>query len=242
MTKLSFDYDEIADIYDELMQFIPYDEWAKYIMNLYYQHGGNGSRFIDLGGGTGNVALKLTRYGFSAILVDRSFEMIREAQRKIRSESVYPVCADITRFCSRKSFDLAICMYDTVNHLTEKEFLSFLLNAYNLLSENGILMFDFNTDFGLRSFAEHTQVRNGASFSSSWKTDYDEKTQVCTLNLSLKRGRDEYDIIFQERSLPFEEIEFCIENSGFRKKNMYHFLEYYGLKKTSERGMVVCQK
>jgi len=240
--SLYFNYDSISEIYDELMQFIPYEEWAKYVNELFFKHLGRGYKMIDLGGGTGSLSIPLSEMGFDALIIDKSHKMLLEAQKKIMGKSVFVLCADIRNMHLKQKFDMAICMYDTVNHLDEKDIMSFFMNTADLLRDGGIFMFDFNTDFGLDVFAFHTQYRNGSSFKSIWKTSYNKNAKVCTLDLAVSDKEGEKNMIFQERAISIEEMDFAISNSGFREKHLYHFLSLSGLKRTSERGMAVCLK
>lgn len=240
--RLSYDYDSISGIYDELMQFIPYREWSRYIGELFMKHGGRGFSLLDLGGGTGNLAIPLSERGFDIVMVDRSEKMLQEAQKKIMGKSIRLVAGDITKTPLRSKFDIAVCMYDTVNHIDEEGFISLLITARDLLRDGGMLMFDFNTDFGLGAFASHTQYRDGSGFRSEWNTSFNEKTRVCTLNLRIKFDDREESLIFQERAMDIDELLFAVSNSGFSERHLYHFLTTNGLKRTSERGMAVCIK
>jgi 2-polyprenyl-3-methyl-5-hydroxy-6-metoxy-1,4-benzoquinol methylase len=240
--NLFYNYDSISEIYDELMQFIPYKGWAKYVNELFFQHSGRGNRVLDLGGGTGNLSIPLSEMGFDVLLIDKSYKMLLEAQKKILGRRVSVLCSDIRHLALRDTYDFAVCMYDTVNHLDEKDIIPFFLNTADSLKEGGIFMFDFNTDFGLNAFASHVQYRNGTNFKSIWNTSYDESTQICTLDLTIEEKDKEKKIVFQERAIDIEELDFAVSNSGFREKHFYHFLSTNGLKRTSERGMAVCVK
>ncbi|MDD3803357.1 MAG: class I SAM-dependent methyltransferase [bacterium] len=239
---LSFDYDAISEIYDELMQFIPYREWAKYVNELSIKHSRRGSSLLDLGGGTGNVASPLCEMGFDVTLIDKSEKMLQEAQKKVLGRNISILCGDIRNLPLKEKFDVALCMYDTVNHIDEKDLMRFFFSAYDSLKDGGIFMFDFNTDFGLGAFASHTQYRDGNGFKSTWNTSYDEKRRICTLDLLVEFEKSKERMIFQERAIDIEELSFSLSNSGFREKHLYHFLTTNGLKRTSERGMAVCIK
>ncbi|MGE3063209.1 MAG: class I SAM-dependent methyltransferase [bacterium] len=239
---LSFDYDLISEIYDELMQFIPYKEWARYINELCLKHKAKNFKLLDLGGGTGNLALPLTEIGYDVTVVDKSSKMLFEAQKKILGRNIRLICGDIRSIPLTEKFDVAVCMYDTVNHIDENDLMKFFFSAYDSLRDGGLFMFDFNTDFGLSVFASHTQYRDGSIFKSVWNTSYDEKKRICTLDLRVEFQDREENIQFQERAIDIEELLFSINNSGFREKHLYHFLSTNGLKRTSERGMAVCIK
>lgn len=242
--KISFDYDPVAHIYDDLMQFIPYREWVNYIINLYYNSGGKGSRAIDLGCGTGSVAVLLANHNFNVTAVDRSFNMLRILQGKyFRQSSVMPVLSDIAYFRAKPVFNLAICMYDTANHLSRNEFGDFMKNTYALLDSGGILMLDFNTKSGLETFSEDPFIRKGEGFYSVWNTKYDPQSGICSLEMIVNFDNgDKERMFFSERSIDSDEILSIASSSGFARTDLYDFLSYEKFNDYCERGMAVCIK
>lgn len=242
--KIAFDYDPVAHIYDELMQFIPYREWVNYIINLYYNAGGKGHNVIDCGCGTGSVSVLLSAHNFNVTAVDKSFNMLRVLQSKyFKPSSVIPVQSDITYFSSRPVYNLAVCMYDTVNHLSADDFRKFISNTYELLAPGGILMFDFNTSFGLETFSEDPFIRKGESFYSVWNTAYDREKAICSLELivNFDNGSKER-MFFSERPVDMQEIIKNSSDAGFSRTEFYEFLSYGKYNDYCERGMALCIK
>ncbi len=235
------DYDEVAEIYDELMQFIPYRKWDEYITNLFYQHNGNGDYVLDLGGGTAILSVLLSKHLFYVYCIDKSFAMLKQAQKREGSlKNVFLINSDILNFSVKRKFDWAISIYDTVNHLEDIEFLQFVKNVNRLLKKNGIFMFDFNTEEGLKVFASDSIMRRGANFETIWNAEYDEKTKRCELNITMYNNKKK--MVFTEKAMNAEFIRMVLENNGFDNITIYEFLKYNEIKDTSQRGMVVCTK
>ncbi len=79
---------------------------------------------LELGAGTGRVALHLTRLGHRVTGIDTSAEMLEVAREKteraIRNRVRF-VQADMRSFDLGERFDLAICAYGTFQHLLTTE-------------------------------------------------------------------------------------------------------------------------
>lgn len=243
MDDLFFDYDSIANLYDSFMQFVPYKDWALKIYRIYKSFNLKGNRLLDLGCGTGNVSRYLSEYGFEIVLVDKSFEMLLESLKKIFKNERHIICSDITQNCLKTNFDIAISIYDTVNHLDDFQLKQFFLNTHTLLKKNGILVFDFNTEYGLEILSKHLQIRKGDDHISYWRTEYDKEKKICTLKLKIKfndKGVKNY--IFKERALFQKDIENKLKQTGFKLIEFYDFHTFESFDNSSERGIVVCQK
>jgi len=236
------DYDIIAAEYDSLMQFIPYDVWTKYIVDLYLKHKGRGKYCVDLGCGTGNISIPLSGYMFNVFAVDSSINMLFELQKKRDISRVFPINGDITDIKIKPFINLAVSMYDTVNHLTKEGFKGFMKSACSMLDDCGILMFDFNTKRGLQNFAGASFSRKASNFKSVWHAALDENSEICTLNLEIEGENLNSKTIFQERVVTVEEVFYNAEESGFKECSVYEFLSEELADEFTDRGMAVCKK
>ncbi|MEJ5307704.1 MAG: class I SAM-dependent methyltransferase [candidate division WOR-3 bacterium] len=243
MDRIIFDYDGIANLYDSFMSMVPYKIWAENIYNVCKGFKVKGKELIDLGAGTGNLSKHLSEYGFNVTLVDLSIEMLKEAQKKnYRNISTF-VCCDILKLSIKKKFDLAICMYDTVNHITEENITIFFSNVFNILKDDAIFIFDFNTEFGLDLMSKNSQIRDGNGFISFWDTEYDPESRICTLNLRIEFfNKKTESFVFSERAIFPEELEDGLKKAGFQTVDFYDFSTMKKLNDYSERGLVVCKK
>lgn len=243
MDKIFFNYDKIANLYDSFMSMVPYKIWAENIYNVYKSFNMKGRELIDLGAGTGNLSKHLSEYGFNVTLVDISIEMLKEAQKKNYKNISTFICCDIVNLGIKKKFDLAICMYDTINHITEENMNNCFYNVFDILKQNAIFIFDFNTEFGLDLMSKNSQVRDGDGFISFWETDYDHKSKICTLNLKVDfYNKTTESFVFSERAIFPEELENGLKKAGFQSVDFYDFSTMKKLNDYSERGLVVCRK
>ncbi|MEO0234234.1 MAG: class I SAM-dependent methyltransferase [candidate division WOR-3 bacterium] len=243
MDKIFFDYDKIANLYDSFMSMVPYKIWAENIYNVCKSFKIKSGDLIDLGAGTGNLSKYLSEYGFNVTLVDISIEMLKEAQKKnFRNSSMF-VCCDIVNLSIKKKFDVAICMYDTVNHISKENMTGCFFNVFNILKDDAIFIFDFNTEFGLDLMSKNSQIRDGDGFISFWDTEYDPKSRICTLNLRIEfLNKKIKSFVFSERAIFPEELENDLKKVGFQSVDFYDFSTMKNLNDYSERGLVICRK
>ncbi len=240
-----FDYNMVAKYYDEMMKYIPYNEWATYIVKMFFKMNGKGNSVIDLGSGTGVLASKIKNSGFDIVCADISIEMLKVSQGNfVFSENVFHINSDITDLPIKSDcFNLAICIYDTANHLNREQFSNVISQAYRVLKRGGILMFDFNTHIGLKHFAEETFIRKGDDFNSIWKSDYNEKESICTLDLNiLSPDGTNKRIAFSERPIEIDEVKKVILKHGFSTFDIFNFMTYTNISNDTERGFAVCMK
>lgn len=76
-------YENFAVLYDELMRDVPYDQWIDYVKKQKESFGISGNKYLDLACGTGEVALRMAKEGFSVTGVDLSAEMLTVAKEKV---------------------------------------------------------------------------------------------------------------------------------------------------------------
>ena len=90
---------------------------------------------LDLGGGTGRVALELSKLVNGYIIVDRSFEMLQQAYKKTRSLFLVQGVGENLPF--RKGSIPQIFTNDTLHHIHRQD--ETLSNCYDSLEKGGRL-------------------------------------------------------------------------------------------------------
>ena len=82
-------YENFARVYDELMDNVPYEEWAQFILNLLQDRKITEGLVLELGCGTGKLMTLLGKAGFDMIGVDNSVEMLQIAREKTSQDFLY---------------------------------------------------------------------------------------------------------------------------------------------------------
>ena len=135
-------YTNMAKHYDKMHHFVNYQGQVDFIINQFEKHNQSGQkRVLDVACGTGIHANLLVKKGFSVIGVDKSKDMLKQAEKKDRS--IEYILGDMKSFGLDEKFDLVVCMYNSILYNLNKEQLKqTLLNFKSHMEEGGILIFD----------------------------------------------------------------------------------------------------
>jgi predicted TPR repeat methyltransferase len=146
-------YSALADVYDEIMQDVPYDAWCGFVRGELGRRGWTGRRVLDLGCGTGRAGEPYRDDGFEVVGVDPSEAMIRAARR--RDPQGRYLVGDARTLALGERFDLVIAVFDALNNLTgDGELGRACERVAAHLGPGGAFAFDVNTAVGLRSLWE----------------------------------------------------------------------------------------
>jgi SAM-dependent methyltransferase len=127
---------------------------------------------LELGCGTGAILAGLGS-GFSLTGIDLSRAMLEVARRRCPSARL--VEGDITSFDLGESFDVAICVYDTLNHVTDFAlWRAVFANVAAHLVEGGLFIFDLNTLGRLRDLGD----------MAPWVYDFDGHTLIMDVDFA----------------------------------------------------------
>ena len=129
---------------------------------------------LELGCGTGAVLAGLAT-DLAVTGIDRSPEMLAMAARAVPAARL--VRADITAFDLGARFDVAICVFDTLNHLTTlADWNALFGRVREHLAGNGLFVFDVNTTGRLRRLGQ----------SPSFAADIGEHTLLMDVRPALR--------------------------------------------------------
>ena len=142
-------YSALAHLYDHIMNDVDYTYWAEYIDDLMHQHHANPRFITELSCGTGSLSIELMQLGdYQLQACDASENMVSVAIEKFKQHSLNIPCFvspfhDLGNLIQQ---DVLISVFDSINYLlSEDEILLFFKEAYKVLNNNGLLIFDFST-------------------------------------------------------------------------------------------------
>ena len=104
-----------------------------------------GARLLELGCGTGQVAIRLARLGWRATGLDISADMLTFLDRAARDAgvAVHTVCGDMASFSASDRFDGAYCPLSTFRMLKDDALATAHLSAVaQALAPNGVYILD----------------------------------------------------------------------------------------------------
>ena len=135
------DYDRFAQFYDRVVgdRTQEIDRIRRYIST----HRPGARSLLELGCGTGALLSGLAE-DLAVTGIDRSPEMLSVAARTVPGARL--VQGDMTAFTLPDRYDVVMCMFDALNHVTTVDgWLRLFRCAHDHLSDGGLLLFDVNT-------------------------------------------------------------------------------------------------
>lgn len=261
-------YERFAQVYDELMDNIPYEEWTTYIISLLNEYNINNGLIAELGCGTGNITELLATSGYDMIGIDNSEEMLEIANQKKTEKglsSILYLLQDMREFELFGTVDAIICVCDSINYILDtNEITDVFRLANNYLEADGLFICDFKTRHYFKDVvADSTIAEDRDDVSFIWDNYYDEESNVNELALSLfikDSTTDKYDInntsssccedniyrkyqeFHYQRGLTIDEIKSCIEQSGLQLIALYDAFTRQPANDDSERIYVIARE
>lgn len=229
-------YQGFAEVYDEFMDNVPYQQWSERLDSLIQKYGvskpereeeglleSERNLVVDLGCGTGTLAEIMYGRGYDMIGVDASEAMLNVAISKkdeTGSEILY-LQQDMRELELYSTVGTVYCVCDSLNYiLEEEELLQVFRLVNNYLFPGGIFIFDFNTDYKYREVIGDTTIaENREECSFIWENVYDteEEMNECDLTIFV-REEDELFRRFTEthlqRGYTISRITALLEQAG----------------------------
>ncbi|MFA5479271.1 MAG: class I SAM-dependent methyltransferase [Candidatus Muiribacteriota bacterium] len=238
-------YNYFSGIYDELMESVPYDEWAGFIHNIIVKNNRKALHILDAGCGTGNIIYMLkNNYNFEGF--DISEKMLNVCKSKNPEVSVW--IDDIAQFNTQRTYDVILCIFDTVNYLDSYTgFASFINRCYQNLNKNGIVIFDIITKEKITSlFKNNIFTLENRNIYCIWYNKFlTDSIFVNTLDFFVHEKNGLYRKVKEIHKRRLFDKQILIETaleSGFKKVETYDGFTQKKDKKKSERIVFVLKK
>lgn len=146
--NLQNNYSTFAAKYDQLFDSEMYQNWADFVKQNVDK---KTKTILDLGGGSGRLAVLLAKSGYQLDVLDISQEMLSLAQQHANHDNVNInlLQADMREWSDwQKMYDVIISFADSFNYLsTLKDFQETLDQVANHLNSGGQLLFDVITPY-----------------------------------------------------------------------------------------------
>jgi len=219
----------IAPHYDALMATVPYARWADYVSQLAalsHRLISPGTSLLDLATGTGSVALEFAARGCIVVGIDLSEPMLVEARRKAAERRLKTefICSDLADFQVSAPFDHGICLYDSLNYITDPDDLKrAFANMRGALKIGGLLIFDVNTVHALEAELFTQRSHQGAAVRYNWVSKYDPKTRISSINMhfEIPTGDREFNVVHRQRAYTDAELRSFMHHGGFTDIRSY---------------------
>ncbi|MCB5251710.1 MAG: class I SAM-dependent methyltransferase [Candidatus Cloacimonadaceae bacterium] len=138
-------YAFFADRYDSYMAHVDYDLWYSLLTNWHKSYSRHKcKKVLELACGTANVACRFVQAGAQVDACDISCQMLENAWKKELKPNLYQ--ASLTDPIPGRDYDLILCLFDSMNYLSNLSQISTCLTEVALaLAEDGLFIFDIST-------------------------------------------------------------------------------------------------
>lgn len=257
-------YTKFAYYYDRLMDNLPYTDWLRFIDSCWERYG-KPHALVDLGCGTGSLAIPLAQSGLQVTGIDLSEDMLAVAQNKsqgIAGLNVNWVQQDMREWELHEQVDAAVSFCDCLNYILEEaEIVQAFRQTFQGLRPGGLFIFDVHTPYLLISYAESQPFfMNEEDIAYIWTSELEDETcEICHELTLFVREDNGNSSLSQDRSpkepkfLRFEEthvqrgyrldwLKRQLLELGFIDVEIFGDFRFEPVHAETERAFFVCRK
>jgi len=218
----------------------------------------HGKKALELGAGTGRVAIELAKKGVTVWGVDNSRYMLNVARQKLKKENasvkkrVTLKLGDMRKFQLKEAFPFIYIASSTFEHcITEEDQRRCLTSVYDALESKGILAFDISQPIRKKQEGSWWIDRRKLSVEEEVvRTIFsrrNSKTNIVSVNLFFEvyqngKLKERYYEYGEARISSKEEVEKILENVGFKVKRVYGNFDKSTYSPKSQRVVFVSSK
>ena len=150
-------------------------------------------------------------------------------------------------FSAPSTYDAIISVGDSLNYLTDvKDFEAAIKSAYAHLKEDGIFIFDLNTEYKFKNIPPVT-VDEVDDVLYIWENIYDEEEKLNTYGVNFFRNiRDnDYRRFYEEhleRAYDLSLVKNLLEKIGFKEIEVYDDYDFKDVGEETSRYTLVARK
>jgi 2-polyprenyl-3-methyl-5-hydroxy-6-metoxy-1,4-benzoquinol methylase len=221
-------FEKFAIYYDEIYADKNYSKETNFINDIIKKFSKtNEKNILDIGCGTGEHDISLTRKKFQITGIDRSKTVLGIAQRKFKKNNLDAkfVKADMQNFKLDEKFDACISLFSSLSYLLkEKELKKTLKNIRNHLKPSGLLIFDFWNAEGVLKEKPSTKVKiinNKTRIIRIATPSMNINKQICAIDyhclvLKNKTIIDEFNEIHNIKYHYLQNLKKIVKDTGFK--------------------------
>lgn len=251
-------YSVFAEIYDEFMDNIPYDDWEEYISDILKSHGIVSGIVAELGCGTGIMTRRFAKRGYDMIGIDISEEMLLAARENDDAGNILYLNQDMKNLELFGTVNAVISVCDSMNYImNERELCEVFKKVNNYLEKDGLFIFDIKTlHFYSNILKDSVQTDDRGDVCLIWDNHFDDESHIHTYDLTIFAAVDDEDSTdcedgrlyekyterHYQRAYSVEEIKRALSNAGLELVSVYGELTYDSPSDTEERIYFVAKE
>lgn len=216
------DYDAFSFCYDRFTEDVDYRSRTANLLKLFEKYDKRPSLLLDLACGTGNFSFPLADAGIDVIGVDCSEGMLAAAISKLTEGSENPLF--LNQYAEELELygtvDGAICMLDSLNHITEYEnFCKAIARVSLFLEKDRLFIFDLNTPYKHKVvLGDNIFVREDGTAFCVWQNEYaGDNTVDIYLDFFVENKNGSYERLcenFSEVAYTTGQVQSALDEAG----------------------------
>lgn len=233
-------YENFAYYYDSLMDQRFYDDYLQFILaHASFSH------VLELGCGTGEMAVRLAKLNKKILATDLSDEMLEVARMKAMYHDVDIDFrkVDMCDFEADDIFDLVLCLCDSLNYVLEKESVyQVFANAFNSLIDQGVFIFDVNSLYKMNVILkDYLEENDDPDYYFKWHVEkVDDGFVKHTVIINDKNENDHVVEEHFQKTWSIETYKSLLEDAGFNDIEIYS--DFHDYVNECERVIFICRK
>lgn len=210
------------------------------MLTEFYQNSEPGRRrlpILELGCGTGHVAMSFLERGYRVTAVDPSENMLSLARegsaRHVDSGQAGFVCSELDRVKAGEGYGLCLAVHDDFNHFGSVEALSACFSlAHRAVAPGGLFLFDLHTRHGLQRL-NNVIIEDNQQAMAAIRGIYDGERERLLVKftgfLRSEDGRyDRFDELLVSHAFDLDRVSQALRDSGWGE---FHYAKYTDLGK-----------
>lgn len=215
-------YGRFAEVYDVLMQDIPYDQYVQWVAEK--APASQNKQLLDIGCGTGVMLEKFLAQGYVGSGLDLSEEMLMMANNRLnqKGQQVMLVCQSMDELDGFVDLDVITIPIDSINYLREEEqVVATLQHCFDALRTGGHLFFDVHSLYKMTTiFMDSPFTYDDEEITYIWHTEEGEAPYSVHHDMSFFVSMDEdvyerFDEQHFQRTFPIDAYEKMLRAVGF---------------------------
>lgn len=218
-------YEGFSNVYDHMMNHIPYEEWFERLKHYLEEHGVTEGTICELGCGTGIMTEMFADAGYHMIGVDRSGDMLALAQSKKEEtgSDVLYLEQDMEELELAEPVEAIISVCDSINYLLQEEAMtSTFSRVRKYLKPGGYFIFDLKTAYCYRNIiGNQTWVEQDEEVSYIWENYFYEDQDINEYTLTIFKKQPDSEL--------YEKIEEAHYQRAYSIPRLQELLKQSGL-------------
>ncbi len=241
-------YDTFAAFYDDVMDDTYYEQWLSYAQS---QLPKTTNRVLDIGCGTGKLAVEFSRAGYSVTGLDLSENMLSLAYNRSleAGETIQFIQGDMRELDEVGKYDAVTCFSDSLCYMENEDEVSAVFQGVReSLYSGGYFLFDVHSLFKVNTvfpgYQYHFTNERGAFLWSSFQGEEEGTIEHDLTFFIPERGTQRYaryEEVHKERTYSIEVYTKLLEQAGFINIQVSSDFGRKEVTDTTERLFFSCQ-